>query len=223
MATAQPPLYYFNGIAYNDAFFNSAFNQTYADSQYLARTGNATTSNALNTTFPGLVTATTNANSIISKAQIAHTISTTGVTDETVFTIPFVPANVTATSQTLLVDSGAGVNHLNYTPSTNTLSVGSTTNGNINVLGTASQITINGTGTALNIPNGTVTLNRGAGTALSIPDGTVTLGTGFLNVSVNTLKNNSPSDLTDNFNKLSIGSGVKSSVRKAIKPLKYKF
>jgi len=43
------------------------------------------------------------------------------------------------------------------------------------------------------------------------------------NVSVNTLKNNSPSDLTDSFNKLSIGSGVKSSVRKAIKPLKYKF
>ena len=144
MATAQPPLYYFNGIAYNDAFFNTAFNQTYADSQYLARTGNTTTSNALSTTFSGLVTATNNANSIISKASIAHTISTTGVTDATVYTIPFVPANVTATAQTLYVDSGAGTNHINYQPSTNTLSVGATTNGNITVLGTASTISVAG-------------------------------------------------------------------------------
>ncbi len=46
------------------------------------------------------------------------------------------------------------------------------------------------------------------------------------NVSSNALsnvKNNLPSVPTDSFNKLSIGSGVKSSVRKAIKPLKYKF
>jgi len=43
------------------------------------------------------------------------------------------------------------------------------------------------------------------------------------NSRVNTLKNNLPSVPTGSFNKLSIGSGVQSSVRKAIKPLKYKF
>ena len=172
MATSQPPLYYFNGITYNDAFFNTntsaggGITQSFADNQYLARTGTSVSSIASDTTFLGALTATSNANSIVSKSNVANNIATTGTTSATVYTIPFVPLNATSTSQTLYVDSGAGVNHLNYTPSTNTLSVGSTTNGNITVIGTASSVSIAGTGTALSIPNGTVTI-----------------GTGFLNVS----------------------------------------
>ena len=171
MATAQPPTYFFNGIQFNDGFFNTGttegggITQSFADNAYLARNGSGVTSIANDTTFLGSLTATANTNSIISKASIANTIATTGVTDATQYYVPFVPLKTTSTSQNLYTDSGAG-NHLAYTPSTNTFNVGGTTNGNITVTGTASTVSIAGTGTALSIPNGTVTI-----------------GTGFLNVS----------------------------------------
>ena len=41
--------------------------------------------------------------------------------------------------------------------------------------------------------------------------------------SVDTVKNNITSVPVKDFNNISLGSGVKSSVKKAIKPLKYKF
>jgi len=187
MATSQPPLYYFTGIQFNDGFFNTGttegggITQSFADNAYLARNGSGVTSRANDTTFLGSLTATANANSIISKAQIAHTISTTGVTDATVYTIPFVPTNTTSTSQTLYVDSGVGTNHINYQPSTNTLSVGATTNGNITVLGTASTVSIAGTGTALSIPNGNVAVNTLSVSgvtsgAINIPSGGIGVG-----------------------------------------------
>lgn len=40
---------------------------------------------------------------------------------------------------------------------------------------------------------------------------------------VDTVKNNITSVPVKDFNNISLGSGVKSSVKKAIKPLKYKF
>ena len=60
MATTIPPTYYFTGITYNSNFFNTntssggGITQSYADGQYLARTG-FTTSRATNTSFLGSV------------------------------------------------------------------------------------------------------------------------------------------------------------------------
>ena len=81
MATSQPPLYYFTGIMYNDAFFNTSqvdtITQTYADNKYLARIGTNISSIATDTTFTGTLTATTNVNSIVSKSITSSNISTT--------------------------------------------------------------------------------------------------------------------------------------------------
>ena len=157
MATASPPLYFFPGIGYNDAFFNTntsaggGITQSYEDNQYLARVG-LPTSRATTTTFLGGVNingtlSALETASIVTTSQTTNAITTLGTTSSTQYAIPYVTSQTSAISQQLYTDSGTS-NHLSYQPSTNTLFCGGTTNGAINVIGTASNISIAGTGTA---------------------------------------------------------------------------
>ena len=167
MATSQSLIYYFSGISYNDAFFNTnttsegAVTQSYADNQYLARVGSVT-SIATNTTFIGKLDATTDATSIVSNSNVSNvgkTLATNGTTNATIYSIPFVPSNQTS-YQTVYTDSGSG-NHFSFQPSTNTLSIGDTTNGSISLIGTSSNMSISGSGTALTLTNGSAAISTG--------------------------------------------------------------
>ena len=98
-----------------------------------------------NVTFDNLVQGT------ITKSNTVQSIGT--VTNGTYY-IPFISNDSVAPTYNTLSTNSLG--QFNYNPSNNTLNIGDTVNGNINVLGSASGVLVNGTGTALNVPNGSI-------------------------------------------------------------------
>ena len=77
MSLDEPPTYYFNGIDYNGSFYGTnpttgsggGISTSYANSNYLKRTGGDILSTALSTTFTGAL----NSNSGITTPQIKST------------------------------------------------------------------------------------------------------------------------------------------------------
>ena len=141
-------------------------------------------------TNTGTLTTTTWSGSAVSagSSTYASSVNIVDLTTGTNYPILYNPIT-TAGYNNLAMDVGTG-NHFNYSPSTNKINIGGTTNGGIAVVGTASTISVAGTGTALSCPNATA-INFGSstitgGTFSGALSGTATNATNITTTSDNT-------------------------------------
>ena len=162
-----------------------------------ASAGRPTRITLLDGTYTGTLTTTTWSGDCAGSAGSSTYASSVNIVDLSTGTnYPILYNSITTAGyNSLSMDIGTG-NHFNYSPATNKINIGGTTNGGIAVVGTASTISVAGTGTALSCPNATA-INFGSatitgGTFNGALSGTATYATNVNTTSDTTSATNCP-------------------------------
>lgn len=148
-------LSYLDGVTSNiQAQLANFLTVAQANTNYLGRLGTPTSLASVTTFNNGVVlgTSLTFPDTTVQTTAYTGGVNNTGVTTGAAASIPFLTNAASTIGQIVYTDSNG---HFTYSPGTNTLRVGGTTNGAITVVGTASSLSVAGTGTAISTPNAT--------------------------------------------------------------------